>query len=69
MSFRLATHLHILRVQRLQRARFQNAAPLGIAPLRMRQGRCTGCSQALLEVPPAETALAVLCLKHAWTQL
>ena len=58
-------YLHITRVQEMLCARFQDAAPLDIAPLRMRRGRCLESCQALLKVLAAKIALAVLCLRFA----
>ena len=61
----LMAHLHITWVQEMLCTRFQNAAPLGIALLRVRKGLCFESSQALLKVLAAEAALAVLYLEYA----
>ena len=61
----LMTYLHITRMQEMLCTRFQDAAPLDIALLRMRKGRCLESCQALLKLLAADVALAVLCLKHA----
>ena len=69
MPCRLMTHLHITRAQHFLRPRLQDAAPLDIALLRMRKERCLESCQALLKVLAADVALAVLCLKHAYSLL
>ena len=65
MPCRVVTYLHITRVQEMLCPRLQDATPLDIALLRARKGLCLESCQALLKMPTAEIALAVLCLKHA----